>query len=194
MEKSQVVLDIIEAVHQANGRFIKKESKGGPWIEADDIFAREKCTQSLRDGLSTKYRSATKAKRERRSQHDKQFHGDIDRIVASNAELVQQMESLSQQVSLLNSSRPSVSDEVMLQLFAQANANMLETMKSDPSMHQQFLAASRAADMETESQWGTQDSIHSHSSNNTTCIFDDEDMDFLDEMHPLPMPNMIEMY
>ena len=154
MEKSQVVLDIIEKVHQANGRFIKKQKKGGPWVEADEVFAREKCTQSLRDGLSTKYRSATKAKRERRYQHDKQFHGDIDMIVRSNADMVQQMEQLSQRVSLLNSNqhKQSISDDIMLELFMQANMNMLETMKQDPSMHRQYVAAAKSADMETEMQ------------------------------------------
>ncbi|KAG7362021.1 hypothetical protein IV203_025687 [Nitzschia inconspicua] len=146
MEKTLVVLDIIEKVHKSNGRFIKREKKGGPWVEADEIFAREKCTQSLRDGLSTKYRSATKAKRERRWQHDKQFHGDLDMIVRSNAFVVQQMETFAQRVSLLNTNRPPVSDELVLEFFTQANVKLLETMKNDPSMHQQFQEAARSAD------------------------------------------------
>jgi hypothetical protein len=195
MEKSLVVLEIIEKVHQANGRFIKREKKAGPWVEADEIFAREKCTQSLRDGLSTKYRSATKAKRERRSQHDKQFHGDIDRIVRSNASVVQQMDTLAQRVSLLNSSRPTVSDDLMLEFFTQANANMLETMKNDPSMHQQFQAAAKSTEAGNECACDDLDLSQS---------IEDEDMDLWEDIlthsnknnneQQYCVPAMIEMY
>jgi hypothetical protein len=191
MEKSLVVLKIIEQVHLANGRFIKKEKKGGPWVEADEIFAREKCTQSLRDGLSMKYRSATKAKRERRSQHDKQFHSDIDMIVRSNASVVQQMESFAHRVSLLNSSRPTVSDEAVMEFFTEANSNILQTIKSDPSMHIRYQAAARSTDMGTENDVDDLDLVHT---------IEDEDMSVWEEVlsqneRNLTMPPaMIEMW
>jgi hypothetical protein len=167
MEKSLVVLNIIEQVHHANGRFIKREMKGGPWVEADEIFAREKCTQSLRDGLSTKYRSATKAKRERRSQHDKQFHSEIDQIVRSNASVMRQIESLAHRISLLNSNRPTLSDEAVMEFLTEANCNILETMKSDASMHLRFQVASISADMGTEFVGDDLDLVHT---------IEDEDM------------------
>jgi hypothetical protein len=173
MEKSLVVLNIIEQVHRANGRFIKREKQGGPWVEADEIFAREKCTQSLRDGLSTKYRSATKAKRERRTQHDKQLHSDVDKIVRSNASVVQQMESLAHRVSMLNSNRPAVSDETVIDVFTEANTNILETMKSDPSMHLRLQAAARSADMGTEFVGDDLDLVHT---------IEDEDMSLWEEV------------
>jgi hypothetical protein len=196
MEKSQVVLDIIEKVHQANGRFIKKQCKGGPWVEADEVFAREKCTQSLRDGLSTKYRSATKAKRERRHHHDKQFHGDIDTIVRSNADLVQQIQQLSQRVRLLNSNqyKQKISDDIMLELFNQATADMLETMKQDPSLHRRYAAAAKSADMESEMQHASIDLVHNMEDEQMGFLDDDDDEDMTPLHHQsLVLPNMIEM-
>jgi hypothetical protein len=173
MEKSLVVLNIIEQVHQANGRFIKRENKDGPWVEANEIFAREKCTQSLRDGLSTKYRSATKAKRERRSQHDKRFHRDIDNIVRSNALVVLHMESLTKRVSVLNSERPAVSDEAMMDLFTQINSKILDTIKSDPSMHLRYQAAAKSANMGAEFVDDDSDLIHA---------IEDEDMSLWEDV------------
>jgi hypothetical protein len=168
MEKSLVVLNIIEQVHQANGRFIKRQKKDGPWVEADEIFAREKCTQSLRDGLSTKYRSATKAKRQRRSQYDNQFQSEIDKIVRSNVLVVQQMECLTHRVSVLNSVRPTVSDEVVMAIFTQANSNILDAMKSDPSMHLRFQVAAKSANFCNEFVGDDLDLVHTRASSKST--------------------------
>lgn len=109
-------------------------------------------------------------------------------IVQSNPGMVQQMESLSQRVSLLNSShqKTAMSDDMMMELFVQANSNMLETMKRDPTMHQQFVTASRSADMEMEMQTANLDLVHT---------IEDEHMGFLDQPQPqFAMPNMIELY
>jgi len=155
MEKSLIVMEIINKVHEFNGRFIKKERKGGPWVEADEVFAKEKITQSLRDGLSTKYRSATKAKRQRRANHDKHLDADIERIIHTNGSIVQKISDFNQRVKALNCSQSPTSDEDMMKLFARANADILETMKKDQSLHQQFQAVAHSAKIGSELEFGT---------------------------------------
>jgi hypothetical protein len=143
-------MQIIDEIHDNNGRFVKRQGRGGPWIEVDEVFAKEKITQSLRDGLSSKYRSATKAKRQRRAHHDKIMNEDIEHIIRSNKNVAQQVDTFYDQVNEMNSSGESLpSDEEMMALFTQANSNILETMKKDPKLHQQFQAVADVAETES---------------------------------------------
>jgi hypothetical protein len=139
LEKTLIVSEIVNAVHRLKGKFIKKEKKGGPWVEVDEVFAREKVGQSLRDGLSTKYRSATKAKKKRRNEANEKLNGDIDRVIQSNHTISRRIEELIQQVKMTGD---LASDYSIMALFNRANSDILETIKSDASMLFQFQDAS----------------------------------------------------
>eukprot|EP00980_Cylindrotheca_fusiformis_P021047 scaffold8060_cov110-Cylindrotheca_fusiformis.AAC.5 len=66
MEKSVIVSKIVDSIREACpvGAFIRHE--GGRWWEVDDVSAREKVGTMIRDLLSNKYRSSSKAKVARR--------------------------------------------------------------------------------------------------------------------------------
>lgn len=140
--KTLIVTEIINHIHKANGRFVKKvRHKGGhKWVKCNTNFVREKVTQSLRDGLSFKYSSSTSRKRERKIQTREVFQADIDRIVHSNTTVSQKINHLQQKVELANQYREtksegvSVSDEMMMDIFLSANIDILETMKKDRSL------------------------------------------------------------
>ena len=166
IEKSLIVMQIIDKIHDNNGRFVKRQGKGGPWIEVDEVFAKEKITQSLRDGLSSKYRSATKAKRQRRAHHDKIMNEDIDHIIRSNNNVAQQVDTFYEQVNEMNSGDSLPSDEEMMALFTQANSNILETMKKDPKLHQQFQVVADTAETESNNVETVND--HDNNNNNTS--------------------------
>jgi len=142
--KSLIVSEIIRHIHEANGRFMKKASRkeGDKWVECNLNFVREKVTQSLRDGLSFKYSSSTERKRQRKAQSRETFHGDIDRIVHSNASVSQRISDFKHKVERMNRYRgiegEGVSDETILKIFETANLDILETMKKDPSMLEQM--------------------------------------------------------
>lgn len=142
--KSLIVSEIIRHIHQANGRFMKKISRkgGDKWVECNLNFVREKVTQSLRDGLSFKYSSSTERKRQRKAQSQELVHGDIDRIVHSNASVSQKVNDFKHKVDWMNRYRGTegegVSDETILKIFEAANLDILETMKKDPSMVEQL--------------------------------------------------------
>lgn len=145
LEKTLIVTEIVQAVQSQQGRFVKKEKKGGPWVIVDEVFAREKVGQSLRDGLHDKYRSSTKAKKQRRACVNEKFNGDIDRVIHSNRTVSQRIEALTQEVQ---TNGALASDFSIITLFSRANSDILETIKQDASMLNQFQDAAIAANFE----------------------------------------------
>jgi hypothetical protein len=137
-EKSLIVSEIVEAIHKRNGRFVKKEGKGGPWVEVDIVFC-------LRDGLNNKYRSSTKAKQQRRTQVNEKFNGDIDRVIQSNASVSRWIDDTSLEIQKKGS---SASDFSVVTLFSRANSDVLETIKKDASMLDQFQKVTAATSIE----------------------------------------------
>ena len=142
LEKTLIVSEIVNAVHQQKGMFVKKEKKGGPWVEVDEVFAREKIGQSLRDGLHDKYRSATKAKKQRKEKLNERFNGDIDRVIHGNESVSRRIEELTQEV---RKNGALASDYTIVTLFSRANSDILETIKKDSSMLDQFQDATAVA-------------------------------------------------
>jgi hypothetical protein len=142
--KSLIVSEIIRHIHHANGRFMKKlrRKDGDKWVECSLNFVREKVTQSLRDGLSFKYSSSTERKRQRKAKSQELIHGDIDRIVHSNASVSQKISDFKHKIEWVNRYRGTegegISDERILKFFEQTNLDILETMKNDPSMLEQM--------------------------------------------------------
>jgi hypothetical protein len=142
LEKTCIVSDIVEVIHKREGKFVKKERKGGPWVEVDEVFAREKVGQSLRDRLSTMYRSSTKAKKQRRTEASEKFNGDIDLVIQSNVSVSRRIDELTREVEKNGS---LASDFSIISLFSRANSDILETIKKDGSMLNQFQNATVAA-------------------------------------------------
>lgn len=144
LEKTLVVSDIVEAIHKQSGRFVKKEKKGGPWVVVDEVFAREKVGQSLRDGLHDKYKSSTKAKKQRRATVNEKFNGDIDRVIHSNRVVSQRIDELTREVE---KSGHVASDFSIISLFSRANSDILETIKKDATMLDRFQDATVNCDI-----------------------------------------------
>jgi hypothetical protein len=157
LEKTLIVSEIVEAIHnkKANnynnnnggggGKFVKKVCKGGPWVEVDEVFAREKVGQSLRDGLHDKYKSSTKAKKQRRSQVNEKFNGDIEKVIFSNRRVSNRIQQLTKEVE---KNGALASDYSIITIFSRANSDILESIKKDASMLNQYQDATAAANVE----------------------------------------------
>lgn len=67
VEKTLIVTAIVDAVrdYSRDGGFVKQD-KTGAWYDVGDFLAREKIGQTIRDCLHAKYKSSTKAKKQRR--------------------------------------------------------------------------------------------------------------------------------
>ena len=136
LAKSLIVSEIIDAV-QEGGRFIKLVGKGkNSTIEiCEEAFIREKVTQSLRDTLSFKYSSSTKRKKEQKAKDESMFYANIDKVVHSNVHVSQQIQTLEQRVRYVNHMYDNdVPDKTMLQIFDEANLEILETIKKYQGM------------------------------------------------------------
>jgi hypothetical protein len=148
LEKTMIVTEIVEAVHQLKGKFIKKVNKGGPFVVVSEVFAREKVGQSLRDGLSTKYKSATKFKKQRKVKStSEKVSIDADKIVHTNRYVCQRINELRQQVDRCGD---LASDASIVTLFSRTNSDILESIKRDHSMLQQYrelVTSSNASDL-----------------------------------------------
>jgi hypothetical protein len=133
LAKTLIVSEIIEAVHMSGGKFVKKEKastgQGESWAEVHEILAREKVSQSLRDGLSSKYRSSTKAKKERRNQVD------IAQVIQSNSLIAKRIDNL-----IIESQRCDSADDISIESgLSQVNISILESIKLDASMLHRYM-------------------------------------------------------
>jgi len=140
LAKSLIVSEIIEAVHASGGKFVKKLDTSGEeiWTEVSEILAREKVSQSLRDGLSSKYRSSTKAKKERRNQVCEKITDDITQVIQSNSFIAKRIDELT-----IGSERCDPSDDVSIEsILSQANVDILESIKQDVSMLNRYMMLS----------------------------------------------------
>ena len=110
-EKSLIVSEIIEIVKERNSRFVKKSNKGAAtatkptWVECNDDLVREKISQSLRDGLSTIYKSATRSKKIRRQKENNQLNAEIERVIFSNTVIANKISELNHQISEMKAGR-----------------------------------------------------------------------------------------
>ena len=115
-----------------------------PTPKPTSLQAREKVGQSLRDLLHGKYKSSTKAKWRRRRV---EINDEVDALVQSNMTVNHRMKQLSEQIghraSLAtgaantttdvpdSSGTSDLSDAELIQLFTQANCDVLSALKSD---------------------------------------------------------------
>merc|ERR1711865_1331459 len=97
-EKSMIVSEIVDEIRSRSnntsdgGGFIRRRS--GIFYEAGDHFAREKVGQSLRDSLSDKYRSSTRAKKQRQNFVSAGVADQFDRMIKRNSFITRRINTL----------------------------------------------------------------------------------------------------
>jgi len=137
LARTLIVSEIIEAIRTSGGRFVKKAGNGrdGLWTEVKEILAREKVGQSLRDGLSSKYSSATKAKKERRNRVCEKITDDITQVIQSNSFVAKRINELMDE-----SQRCDSADDVLFEnSLSQFNVDILESIKQDACMLERYM-------------------------------------------------------
>jgi hypothetical protein len=141
LDKSLIVSEIIQSLQLASGQhdccFVKKKLKG-TWVQCSEHFAREKVSQSLRDGLEGQYRSSTKAKKRRRTKASESINERVERVIHSNVLVSRQIDILSCD---LEREGAQASDYSLCMMLSRANSNILETIKRDSSLLTQFQEA-----------------------------------------------------
>jgi len=129
LDKSIIVKEILGIIQTSSpdgSGFIKKKKSGSCYCyyQVSDHFAREKIGQNLRDKLSNKYRSSTKAKRRRR-------------VAAVSTKILDA-------TTIEINDGPEYTVSIMDHLFIQMNKEMLEADKKDEDLLQNFIDAERS--------------------------------------------------
>ena len=147
LEKTLIVSEIVDALENSGrGGLVKRDPlHNNRWVVCNIHFAREKVSQSLRDSLSTQYKSSTKTKKTRRMKVTEQINCDVDRAITSNVGVMSRIHKLNQDLQLHNDEYAS--DLSVCTLFSQANLDILETIKQDTSLLSQFQLATTQATM-----------------------------------------------
>ncbi|OEU11327.1 hypothetical protein FRACYDRAFT_245637 [Fragilariopsis cylindrus CCMP1102] len=160
IEKSQIVTDIVDTVTTesnaagddsegiiggGSGGFIKKDRSTGRYYNVGEYFAREKIGQNLRDSLSNKYKSSTKAKRNRRLAASTDLNIRVERLIQSNKFIQNKRDMLQSKCTSNNSvdsgqgqGQVATPEYFMNQLFIQTNLEILEAFKTDETLVQKF--------------------------------------------------------
>jgi len=60
----------VEWVQKRGGRFLKRETRGGPWFIVTDITARQKVSQALREDHTVEGRTLKKSKMSSRNKNN----------------------------------------------------------------------------------------------------------------------------
>lgn len=151
-DKSKIVDTILQTIASNNGVFVKEQAASdGVYYQVSTSFAREKIGQNLRDKLSNKYKSSTKAKRKRRRQHTCSSVLDIDAIIRSNQFVTTRMDRLTTTIESNNTDTATSTPELyMHQLFLQTNQDLLDAFKNDDSLVDRFNKAAEVHDKERQ--------------------------------------------
>merc|ERR1712176_749104 len=125
--KSYIIMSIVDQIRKGspNGGFVKRNKDDGKWYEIGDHLAREKVSQCLRDSLSQKYGSSTKAKRCRRNEEVEQFDNAVDDFVRNNCQgVLDSMRAISKMAY-------HTDDSNIQNMFNQANSQILHLFKEN---------------------------------------------------------------
>merc|ERR1711937_459544 len=123
-EKSKVVTEIIENV-RIRGNFVKQDAKTGTFVPVSSRLTREKVGQGLRDALHMKYKSSSKAKKRQRLAERKEQDDLVQELLSSNTYINDAISYVANQVST------EKSETQLMQVFANANRNILEELKQN---------------------------------------------------------------
>lgn len=119
-DKSNVVSQIVDAVRQEGGAFVRIEESNERWCLVSERALREKVGQSLRDVLHTQYRSSNKAKKRRKKVENAQQHEDVTSLLGPNSVIAK----LGDQI------KDETPDFQAYHMFVTANVRLLQDLKT----------------------------------------------------------------
>ena len=109
-EKSMIVSEVVDEVRSrcsANGGGFVKSDRNGGFFEVGDHIAREKVGQSLRDGLSSKYKSSARSKKRRQKIVSAGVADEFDTLIKRNSFVTRRM------CTLRETAQSSVEQQIM---------------------------------------------------------------------------------
>lgn len=172
-EKTIIVTELIDKIKEKSphGGFIKKNPTTKIYYQVSDHFSREKVGQNLRDSLGFQYKSSTKAKQCKRKRYNATVANNVESIIRSNHVVVNHMNELSNTlqyqcqndnydciksssaidiaINCDSSTTSSINgcedtEYYINQLFIKTNRDILEALKKDHGLLQEFTQAEKS--------------------------------------------------
>ena len=151
LDKTVIISEIVNAVRDKSptrAGFVKKIDER--WHRVDDHLAREKVSQSLRNLLHNQYRSSVKSKKQRRCIIRQEIDDSVGIILNSNQSfLSRRINELSVQMEKKGGAKAPEAD--VLQLFSQANIDILEGLKNDLEVRRRVQLSSQGPSLQQAS-------------------------------------------
>ena len=144
--RSQVITTIMDHIKSKGNGFIRQEGRSGYWIQVDENLAREKCGQILRNVLSARYKSSTKAKFFRRRKVVVNCGVNLHDLLHSNQQVSSIMTDLQDTVD--QQPYDLMDDAEAMAVFTAANTNLLNAFKKDKKLVKKFEKSLRSAHSE----------------------------------------------
>ena len=161
LERTTVVTNIVDKIRSKGMGFVKQDEKDGHYWQIGDRLSREKVGTLLRDSQGTRYSSSSQAKKRRRKVTTVVNSNTTQHIVMSNPFIAETLANLTQDLASSScfgkSSSQELTNDELVDMFTQANCQMLETIKQDKPMLQRFNDAMSISD------------------NNSSCKSDDDE-------------------
>jgi hypothetical protein len=134
LEKGRIISQIIHDIKKQSPTgtpFVK--NVGGRWYAVGSQTVREKISQSLRNGLHSKYRSSMKAKKQRRIQICHEIDNAVHEMMQQRGNLISERTNTVSAQMKISGKMP---DEEVCDLFTEANIDILEALKKTVPCHQ----------------------------------------------------------
>merc|ERR1711981_1196828 len=126
-----------------DGGFVKPDGNGG-YYEVGNHLAREKVGQSLRDGLSNKYKSSARSKKRRQKIVSVGVANEFDSIIKRNSLVTRRMRTLQEtaqfsvQQQIMRGGINDDEEQEIDSIFLKANLDILEAFKRNDDLLEQF--------------------------------------------------------
>ena len=134
MERSDIVSRIVGDMRSKGISFLKQDVKSRLWKDIGDALARNKVGHLLRNSLSSQFRSSAEAKISRRRNGSGKLHQSLSKTLHSNPEVSYIINKLSVDMS----DQHGLLDAEVMQIFNQANVQLLAAFKKDTTLVVQF--------------------------------------------------------
>ena len=132
VDKSIIVSNIVDVIRRdsPDGGFVKHDPSGRYWFKVGDRLAREKVGQTLRDALSTQYRSSTSAKNMRKKHRAQSSKKEEDTTTTSERLINEYNYEVSAVIAQLTTEvNEDLADAKCEELYTAANVALLEEIK-----------------------------------------------------------------
>ena len=178
-QKTAIVNQIMDSIHNNDGAFIRYDGHDGCWYEVSEPLAREKVGQRLREKNHSQYKSSTKSKRKFRKDLNQKAFDKMSTVVKTNVEVSAALHELSTFLENHNSNTTTIQNQFQMQTMIPPQLPQEQMMDSTASLSSSSTANSPTSlDVEDVEDYDhTEEGTSSSSSDPATVMTSDMELE-----------------